>query len=66
MASLTAIIRRAFYGDRSPASGSEALRNIGQLQFTGRLADPIPFQDPPPDVVELDQRELPWELREEE
>lgn len=65
MASLTAIIRRAFYGKRPSSNVSDAFRNIGQLQFTGRLADPVPFHGPT-EPVELDERELPWELRDAE
>ena len=56
---------RLFYGGRRPANASDAFRNVGQLEWTGTRAAPLPFGEPPPEPVELDQRELPWELREE-
>ncbi len=57
------MIRRAFYGKRDASNAADAFRNIGQLQFTGRPADPLPFHGPT-ETVELDESELPWELRE--
>jgi hypothetical protein len=65
MPSLMAHIRRLVYGRRDPSIASEAFRNIGQLELTGNLAQPLPFHDAPEQPIDLDQEHLPWELRED-
>ena len=40
-------------------------RNVGQLEWTGTLAAPLAFEEPPTEPIELDQRQVPWELRED-
>ena len=66
MTSFMQRIRRVVYGDRDPSNVADAIRNYGQLQWTGRPADPAPFQGIVPESVQLDPDELPWELRDDE
>ena len=65
MTELTERIRRLFYGARNPGNASDALRNVCQLEWTGTLAAPLAFEEPPTEPIELDQRQVPWELRED-
>lgn len=66
MPSLLARIRRLVYGRSDPSNAADAFRNVGQLEWTGTLAPPLPFQSPPEAPVDLDPSELPWELRDDE
>ncbi len=59
-------IRRVVFGSADPSNFSDALRNVGQIELTGRPADPEPFRGQAAESVELDPDELPWELRDDQ
>jgi hypothetical protein len=66
MTSFMGRIRRAVYGNKDPSNFADAIRNYGQIEWTGRPADPAPFHGIVTESVQLDPDELPWELRDDE
>ncbi len=65
VASFMQFIRRVVYLGKDPSNVADALRNYGQLEWTGRPADPAPFQGQPSPSAVLDPDALPWELRDD-
>jgi hypothetical protein len=66
MTSFMQRIRRVVYGHKDPSNFADAARNFGQLEWTGRPADPAPFHGIVTESAQLDPEELPWELRDDE
>ena len=66
MTSFMQRIRRVVYGSTDPSNFADAIRNVGQIELTGRPADPEPFRGIVAESAQLDPEELPWELRDDE
>lgn len=59
-------IRIIVFGrSRDRASAQNALGNIGQIEVFGAVVQQPAFGEPPAEPIELDQTELPWELRDD-
>ena len=60
-------IRIIMFGrNRDRASAQNVLGNVGQIEVFGAVVQQPAFPAAPEEPIELDPREIPWELRDPE